>query len=244
MKPEKVERLGDERNFGDSHNAGPVEPVTDQLPGSTIGRSHGLYHLPAQDHGTGIGNDVGQRHEAGNERAPLPHEVVGPEGSVEVREVFRIPLHGIPVLVHMPGVAIGQANCLIGFELAYELLKQVQVGIVVAFSNPDILAVREANALIPLLEGAAAIFGVECRANAGVFSHVAGNNLPATIWRAVIQNEYFQIRISLVENAFNALRQIVGVVIIRNYNRNQWATGGCGKWGRHRVIQQVRKRQK
>src|ERR1700719_929601 len=95
------------------------------------------------------------------------------------------------------------------------------VGVVIGFGNPNVPSACEPDAFVPLFECAAGIDLVEFNCDSRIAS-IAGENRPAVIGRAIVQQDQFKILERLVQDAFYAFWQEARVAVIRDDYANFW----------------------
>ena len=108
----------------------------------------------------------------------------------------------------------------VGIELRHEGGEEIIIGEIVAFGNPHIFPLREFQAVFPLHESAARIFGVENHmAHLGMIA-VAVDNRAAVVAGAIVEQNKFEIAHRLLQHAVDALPQVRRMVVVWYYYGN------------------------
>jgi len=137
-------------------------------------------------------------------------------------KVLKMIAHHPIISVHEVGLAVGQFNTFVALNGIHEVCKQVNMGKVVRFGNPNVLAPGQIHPLFPLPEWATRIVCVKTGANSLILRCVPFYHLTAVVGGAIIKDNDLNIIVSLMKNALNPLWQKAGMVVIGNYYAYGW----------------------
>lgn len=120
----------------------------------------------------------------------------------------------VPLGVDPPRTAANKDEFGLVVEDGYEAFEKVRVGVVVGLGHPNVFAVSEADALVPLFEGAAGIFFVELDGGDVRVGGIGGKNGAAVVGGCVVEEDEFEILKSLGEDGVDALAEEWRVVVV------------------------------
>ena len=131
--------------------------------------------------------------------------------------------------IHQPALRIGQHAIGIALELLHAALEKVRIGVVVALGDPDTLALRQLEPLVPLPEGRPAVRLVIDDMGDVRLAAISLDHLARIVGRTIVENNHLEIPVGLVQHAVDPHPQIGGVAIIGNDDRcfhDPWEDSG------------------
>src|SRR6202789_3155079 len=154
VKSKIIERFAQIRDTSSQSHSGPKLPVAAD-PQTFVRASHFFVDGPAKNNGTRIWDYVRAYEIVPTLLAPVNNEIRSPSVRREVTQIAIGKTVTLIFCVYAPRQAVCKRRFRLMLKHGYHPLQHPLAGIVVRFSNPDVLAAREPDAFVPLFEGAA-----------------------------------------------------------------------------------------